>query len=215
VVELIVGIALLLVVASATFTALQAATNRQSADTSFAEEVRENQAAMARLTHDLRQATSFQSISANAIQFQMSVGGQTLNVKYTCGASDTLGSAYSRCARTQAVAPASPPSPGSTAGSSDIQHITNGSISTFCNTTGSATSGSVFFVSNPDVPNTDGSVLACDEAYEQLVGPQLRVPTYIQVLVKATAGGDQVKGGLTHLTVLQAGVFLPNSDSGA
>jgi hypothetical protein len=206
---------LTLFIAGTTMSVLNVATQAQSRDQSYAQEVTGTQTALARLIHDVRQATAFSQVSPNVIQFQMVVGANTYNVRYDCTASDSLGSAYRRCARTQAVAPAAPATAGSVAGALDIQHVANGTVSTFCTPTGSGTSGSVFFISNPTIPNTDGSLLACDEAYENLIGPQLKTPTYVGVQVNVPASGDLVRGGLNHQTVLSSGTFLPNSDSGA
>jgi prepilin-type N-terminal cleavage/methylation domain-containing protein len=214
-IEMLVGMTLTLFIAAATLTLLEAATRAQSRDQSYAQEITSTQTALARMVHDLRQATAFGLVSPNAIQFQMVAGGATINVKYDCTASDSLGAAYRRCARTQAVAPGTPPAAGTALGALDIQHVANGTLATFCNPLGSAPSGSVFFVSNPTIANTDGSALACDEAYENLIGPQLKVPTYVAVQVNVPASGDQVRGGLSHQTVLRNGAFLPNSDTGA
>jgi prepilin-type N-terminal cleavage/methylation domain-containing protein len=214
-VELLVAIAIFIVITSATLAVLDVAARSQSRDQAYAQEITGTQTALARAVHDLRQATAFQQVSANVVQFQVVANGSTYNVKYDCTAPDSLGSSYTRCARTQAVAPASPPAAGSAAGGLDIQHITNGGINTFCKADGSGPSGAVFFVSNPSINNTDGSTLACDEAYENEIGPQLKLPTFVQVLVKVPASGDLAHGGMTHLTVLKSGAFLPNSDSGA
>lgn len=214
-VEMVVAMAIVIPITFATFALLEAATRSQARDQSYAQEVTSTQTALARLTHDLRQATSFQLVSPNAIQFQLVANGTTYSVRYDCTASDSLGSSYRRCARTQAVAPSAPPAASSTPGALDILHVANGTIATFCNTLGTAPSGAVFYFSNPTIANTDGSGLACDEAYEQLIGPQLKTPTYVQVLVRVPASGDQIRGGLTHQTVLESGAFLPNSDAGA
>ena len=214
-IEMLVGMTLTLFIAGATMTLLETATRAQSRDQSYAQEITNTQTALARLVHDLRQASSFSLVSPNVLQFQLVANGTTVNVRYDCTASDSLGTAYRRCARTQATAPASPPAAGTALGAGDIQHVANGTLATFCNSSGTAASGSVFFVSNPTIPNTDGSLLACDEAYENLIGPQLKTPTYVAVQVNVPASGGLVRGGLTHLTVLKSGTFLPNSDSGA
>lgn len=214
-IEILIAMVLTLFIAGTTMTVLNVATQAQSRDQSYAQEVTGTQTALARLVHDLRQATAFSFVSPSVVQFQMVVNGSTYNVRYDCTASDSLGSAYRRCARSQALAPTAPAAAGSTAGALDILHVANGTVATFCNPLGTATSGSVFFISNPTIPNTDGSTLACDEAYENLIGPQLKVPTYVQVQVNVPASGGLVRGGLNHQTVLKSGAFLPNSDSGA
>jgi prepilin-type N-terminal cleavage/methylation domain-containing protein len=214
-IEMLVGMTLTLFIAGATLTLLEAATRAEGRDQSYAQEITSTQTALARLVHDLRQARSFQQIAPNAIQFQLTTSGTTYNVRYDCTATDSLGSAYRRCARTSAVAPTAPPAYGANLGSLDIQHVANGSISTFCNIGGSAQSGSVFFISNPSFPNTDGSGLVCDEAYETIIGTQLMDPTYVQVLVRVPASGDLTNHGLTHTTALQSGAYIANLDPGA
>jgi type II secretory pathway pseudopilin PulG len=214
-VELVVVTAVLMVIVGGCLAVLDGATSAEARDVSYAQEISATQTLLARLVHDLRQATAFQLVSPNAVQFQVTLRGTTYNVKYDCTAPDSLGTPYTRCARTQAAAPAAPPAAGAMPGPADIQHVRNGAIATFCTSDGTAQSGSVFFVSNPNVADTDGSTAACDEAYENLIGPQLHLPTYVQVLVQVPAGGDLARGGLTHTTVLKSGAFLPNSDAGA
>jgi prepilin-type N-terminal cleavage/methylation domain-containing protein len=216
-IELLVVLVMMLVVMIATMAALSAATTTQTRDQAYAQEVTATQTAVARLIHDLRAATLVLLVTPTKLEFQLPVSGTTYNVFYNCTAADSLGSGYTRCARTQAVAPAPPPTAGSKAGSLDIQHIYNNAgrgYSTFCKSDGSAPSGSVFFVTNSNIPNTDGSTLACDEAYEDEIAG-LAAPTYVQVQVQVPASGSLVRGGLQHFTVLSTGAFLPNLDAGA
>lgn len=214
-IELLIAMSIFLVITSATFAALEFVTKVQTRDQAYADEITTTQAALARLVHDVREATSFQLITPNAVEFQFAEGGTTYNVEYNCDASDSLGSAYTRCARTQAVAPTAPPAASSTVGALDIQHVENGAISTFCNAAGSAQSGAVFYATNPSIPNTDGSGLACDENYENEIARQLLLPSYLAIRVVVPASGDLASNGLTHQTVLQTGVYLPNSDAGS
>lgn len=232
-IELLVAMALTLVVLGAATFALQSTTRAQRRDQAYQQELQSAQAALARLIHDLREATSFSltpgaaptPVGPGLIEFQMPIAGQPgsyYNVEYDCAAPDTLGAPYTRCARTQAVAPALPPAPGSTPGPEDIQHVWNNPTNTgdlttgndyaaFCTTTGSAPSGSVFFVQNPNYPDPNTSPPPCDEAYELSVAQD---PDYVQVRVAVTAGGDLQSGGLKHLIVLQDGTYLPNIDQG-
>src|SRR5947209_13567964 len=215
-IEILIVMALMLVVASATMAALTGATAAQSRDQAYGDEVTSTQAALTRLTHDLRQATAITQVTPSALQFQILLGGLTYNVRYDCSAADSLGGSYRRCARTSAPASGTLPSPGSKAGPNDIQHVANGTSATYCNTGGTAQNG-VFVLANPAVINTNGSGLACDEAYETILANQLTLiaPTYLQVMVKVPASGDKTGGGLSHQTVLQSGAFLQNLDSGA
>jgi prepilin-type N-terminal cleavage/methylation domain-containing protein len=214
-VELLLVMSLTTVIVGVTLDALGVITRTQTRDQAYAQEINTTQAAFARLTHDLRQATAFRSVTPNAISFSMVEGGTTYNVAYDCTAADSLGSGHTRCAQSQAVAPALPAAAGSTPRSFDILHIVNGSTSTFCSADGSGQSGSVFFVSNPGIANTDGSNLACDEAYEREIASLGGGPTFVQVKVRVPASGDLASGGLTHTTVFRTGVFLPNLDAGS
>lgn len=219
-VEVLVAVLVLLVVLVPILGALVSTGRTQTRDQAYGQEIVTAEAALARLVHDVRGASSFQAVGPGLLKFQTTQSGTTYNVSYDCTAADSLGSPYTRCARTQAVAPAPAPIAGSTPGSLDIQHVWNNptnttggaSFATFCNSTGSGPSGGVFFVSNPNTPNTDGSTLACDEAYEDVVAG---LPTYVRIAIQVPAGGDLKRNGLTHLIVLNAGTFLPNSDAGA
>jgi type II secretory pathway pseudopilin PulG len=216
-IELLVVLVMMIVVLTATLTVLGSVTTTQTRDQAYAQEVMATQTALARLVHDLREASQILLVSPSKLEFQLLVNGTTYNVLYDCTAADSLGTGYTRCARTQATAPTTPPTAGSVAGSLDIQHIYNNAshgYSTFCNSGGSAPSGSVFFVSNSNIPNTDGSNLACDEAYEDEIAG-LAAPTYVHVQVEVPASGSLVRGGLTHLTVLSTAAFLVNLDAGA
>jgi hypothetical protein len=213
---MLVVMATMLVVAAATFAALESGTRAQARDQAFAQEVSDSEATFQRLQRDLRQATFFLSpVKPNSISFQMVQNGTSYNIAYDCTATDSLGSQFTRCAETQAVAPNPAPAPAATAGSLDIQHVSNGGVSTFCKADGSGPSGSVFFVSNPSIPNTDGSTMACDEAYELQIASLSGGPTFVKARVQITAGGSLATGGLTHQTVLQTGIFLPNLDAGS
>lgn len=213
-IEMVIAMMVTLVIVGITLDALGLITRTQSRDQAYAREITGTQTALARLIHDLRQAKVVQSVTPNSIRFQIVVGATTWNIAYSCTASDSLGSPYTRCARTQAVAPSLPATPGATAGSLDVVHVRNGATSTFCNSTGTGPSGSVFFVSNAGIANTDGSSLICDEAYENEIA-SLNSPTFVQVQAQVPASGGLVKGGLAHSTVLESGTFLPNLDAGA
>lgn len=210
-IELLLAAAITIVIAVAAGGLLVVGSNSQARNQAEAGTIASTQAAVATLLHDLRGAKAVTQVGPATINFLLSVGGTDYNVQYNCNAQDTLGAPYTRCARTQAVAPAPAPAAGPTPGSLDIQHVynnpTNG-YNRFCNTQGTAPSGAVFFVSNPQQPNTDGSGLACDETYETTVVAPL--PDYVQIRVQVPASGDTPRAGLTHFTVFQDGVFLPN-----
>jgi prepilin-type N-terminal cleavage/methylation domain-containing protein len=214
-IELLIAITITLIVAGTTLTALSLLIRTQARDQAYAQEVTNTQTGFARLLHDLRQATLFQSVTPNSIAFQMVSSGATYNVAYSCTAADSLGGSYTRCAQTQALAPSTPATPGAAANSLDIIHVSNGGISNFCNGAGTAPSGSVFFPSNPAIANTDGSTLACDEAYEREIASLSGGPTEMQVLVQVPASGDLTSGGMSHSTVLSSAAFLPNLDAGS
>jgi hypothetical protein len=216
--ELLTTMVMMVLLATATFAALNSTTKAQTRDQAYAQEVTSTQTGLARLTHDLREATEVLFVTPSKIEFQMPpIGGTTYTVLYDCTASDTLGTGYARCARTQSAS-GSLPAAGSTPGPEDIQHIYNDAangFSTFCNSDGSGPSGAVFLPSNPNFANTDGSTAACDEAYEQEIGSVADGPEYIQIQVQVPASNGVKHIGTTHLTTLTTGVFLPNLSAGA
>lgn len=220
-IELLVASAVLLVVLGVVMTVLVATSRTQARDQSYAQEVQTSQTALSRLIHDLREAQAPVTVGPGTIQFSLGIGGTTWNVKYDCTAPDTLGGSYRRCARTQAQAPNTPPAYGSTAGSSDLQHVWNNPANTsdlgsgddysaFCKSDGSAPTGSVFFAQNPNVTNSDGSNAACDQTYQLIVATS---PDYVQVRIQVPAAGDQTNSSLKHFIVLNDGTYLPNLDS--
>jgi type II secretory pathway pseudopilin PulG len=217
-VELLTVLVMMVLLMSATFAALNSTTKAQTRDQTYAQEVTSTQTAVARLVHDLRQATEVLFVTPSKIEFQMPpVGGTTYTVLYDCTASDSLGSAYTRCARTQ-TSSGSVPAAGSSPGPEDVQHIYNDAahgFTTFCNASGTAPSGAVFFPTNNNFPDTDGSTAACDEAYEQEIGSLVDGPLYVQITVQVPASGTLKNSGTTHLTTITSGAFLPNLSSGA
>jgi hypothetical protein len=156
-------------------------------------------------------------VTPSKLEFQMPSGSSTLTVLYDCTASDSLGSGYTRCARTQSTS-GLPPAASSSPGTVDIQHVHNNGangFTTFCNSGGTGQSGAVFFVANSNFARTDGSTAACDEAYEQEIGSVADGAQYVQVQVQVPASGARTTLGRSHMTVLSTGVFLPNLSAGA
>jgi|GEM_PF-3103341 len=233
-IELLVGMSLTLVIVGAASFALGATSRTQRRDQAYREEIQSAQVALARLVHDLREATSFvltpggapTPLQPGVLEFQMpnpAQPGTYLNVEYNCNAPDSLGPPYTRCARTQAVAPSLPPAAGSTPGPEDLLHVWNNPTNTsdltsgynyaaFCNTSATGPSGSVFFPQNPNIVNTDSSPPACDSSYELQVAND---PDYIQVRIDVPAGGGLTWNALKHHIVLQDGAYLQNIDWGA
>ena len=219
-VEMLISITVLLAALVPIFDVLVVGRHTQSRDAAYADELQTADVALNRMVHDIRGASSFQTVTPGLLKFQLKQNGTTYNVSYDCTASDSLGSPYTRCARTQAVAPTPAPVAGSTAQDLDIQHVYNNPTNTtggnnyanYCNATGSATSGSVFFPANANTANTDLGGLACDEVYENLVAG---LPTYIQIRLMLPANGGQTTLGYQHQIVLKAGAYIPNSDAGS
>ena len=211
-VELLVVTSMMVLVVWAAMTLLITSSRDQSRDQAYAQEISSTTSAMARLAHDLRQATKVVSASPNSIEFLMPVSGSTAvyDIKYSCTATDTRGAGYTRCARVQSTYPAPLPQVGSTAGSADIVHVSNGAISTYCTANGSAPSGSVFFFQNAVTPDTTPGAAACDESYVARIALN---PTYVGLRVVVPAAGDVVRlAALTHSTVLQDGAYMRNLD---
>jgi len=218
--ELVIAVGMTVVVLTGTLYALDATSTSQARYQNYAQEITSTQASLAHLVHDLREATKVLFVTPDKLEFQvpLKVGGVTTTwtVLYDCTASDSLGSGYTRCARTQSSS-GTPPAPGSTAGSEDIPHVWNNAsrYSTFCNTAGTAPSGAVFYVSSSNIPNTDGSTAACDNDYENTLGFLTNGAQYVQIEVDIPASGTLKRGGLAHNTVLKTATFLPNLSAGA
>ncbi len=216
-VELLVGMSMLVLILGATVRLLMSTSKAQARDQTYAQEVTTTQTALARLVHDLRGATQVLIVTPSKLEFQMPSGGSTLTVLYDCTAGDSLGSGYRRCARTQSTS-GIPPAASSQPGPVDIQHVYNNAANgytTFCNSAGTGQSGAVFFVTNSNFANTDGSTAACDEAYEQEIGSVADGPQFVQVQVQVPSSGARTTLGKSHMTVLSTGVFLPNLSAGA
>jgi hypothetical protein len=215
-VELLVVSSMLALVVGATLAMLQTTSAAQNRDQAYAQEITKSTAALARLTHDLRQATQIVSAGPNSIEFYMAatVSNATViyDIKYVCTAADSRGAGFTRCARLQSTYPAALPSVPATTGSTDIVHVMNGSLATYCATSGTAPSGSVFFYQNAAIADTNPSPPVCDESYVARVALS---PTYVQVRIAVPASGDLATAlhPMTHTTVLQNGVYMRNLDN--
>jgi type II secretory pathway pseudopilin PulG len=218
--EVLLTAVIMLVVLTATLYSLGSTTRTQARYQSYAQEITNTQGALAHLVHDLREATQVVFVTPDKLEFKvpLKVDGTTTTwtVLYDCTASDSLGSGYTRCARTQSST-GSPPAAGPTARSEDIQHVWNNASRywTFCNSSASGPSGAVFYISNSNIPNTDGSTAACDETYETELGLLVNGAQFVQIQVAVPASGNLTRYGMTHRTVLSTGTFVPNLSAGA
>jgi type II secretory pathway pseudopilin PulG len=215
-VELLVVISMLALVVGATLAMLQTTTAAQNRDQAYAQEITTSTASLARLAHDLRQSTQIVSAGPNSVEFYMpaTVSDTTVvyDIKYVCTAADSRGVGFTRCARLQSTYPATLPSIPATASSTDIVHVTNGNIATYCTSNGAAPSGSVFFYQNAAIADTNPSPPPCDESYVARVALS---PTYVQLRIAVPASGDLASAAhaMTHTTVLQNGVYMRNLDN--
>ena len=201
-------------VLGATFSFLVTSTREQTRDQAFGQEVASTQTALTRFTHDLRSATKIVSAAPDKIEFLLRDStGTTSDIAYDCTQPDSLGLGFTRCARRQSAFPAPLPAVPASAGSLDIQHVENGSITAYCASGGTQPSGSVFFYADPSVLDANASPPACDETYEDTIASL--APPYVQVTMKVPAAGDLKSGGLTHATTFATAVYLRNQDSGA
>ena len=153
VIELLVAMVMCLAVSGAAFSALETGTRAQLRDQAYADEVTTAQTGIARLLHDLRQATTILDAQPNRIEFLMPVQGSspqvTLDVRYDCGASDSR-TGFTRCARVQATQGTTLPAIGAAAQSTDIEHVANGTIATYCNGAGSGAVGLGVLLQQPE-----------------------------------------------------------------
>ncbi|GAC1438152.1 MAG: hypothetical protein NVSMB51_13540 [Solirubrobacteraceae bacterium] len=124
-IELLVVTAVLIVVVGATLALLDTGTRAENRDQEYAAEVAAAQVGLARMTREIRQASSVTSANPNSIDFFVTLGGQALHVFYECDFPN-VGTAYNECLRTSVAAGGSLPAPST--GAPVIPRILNGTV---------------------------------------------------------------------------------------
>ncbi|HWX74040.1 MAG TPA: prepilin-type N-terminal cleavage/methylation domain-containing protein [Solirubrobacteraceae bacterium] len=99
-IELLVACVIGVTVLSATFAVLLSSQQVQARDSEWALVLQEDRAGLARMMHDMRQATKVESAEAKtgSFAFSATIGGKSYKVKYECGVSQP-GTTYYECQR--------------------------------------------------------------------------------------------------------------------
>jgi prepilin-type N-terminal cleavage/methylation domain-containing protein len=125
-IELLIAMVAGIVVISATFALLESSQQVQARDSEWALVLQEDRAGLARMVHDLREATEVVEPSTGAaaasIVIKATIGGTKWQVKYECSVVQT-GTAFTECVRKAAEEGKSLPATGARVASD----ITNGS----------------------------------------------------------------------------------------
>jgi type II secretory pathway pseudopilin PulG len=102
-IELLVVLAMLVVVVGATLTLLEVGGRAASRDSQFAHAIADAQAGLARMVHEIRQASSVSATTPNSIDFLVMIGGQSQRVFYECDVAQP-GTSYNECVRLSVAA---------------------------------------------------------------------------------------------------------------
>ena len=95
-IEVVVAMALALVVFGPALSALESGQRVQARDTEWGLTMAEGRAGLARMAHDIRQASKIEEDSASAIYFLATLGGKSMKIKYQCNVAQT-GTEYDEC----------------------------------------------------------------------------------------------------------------------
>jgi hypothetical protein len=124
-IELLVVMAMLMVVVGATLDLLQVGTRTENRGQQFANEIADGEAGLARMAHEIRQASSVTATTPNSIDFLITIRGQARRVFYECDV-PRPSTAFKECVRLSAAAGTALPALGTAA--TVISRIANGTL---------------------------------------------------------------------------------------
>jgi type II secretory pathway pseudopilin PulG len=206
-VELLVVCSLLVVVVAPILLVLQATSGSQNRNQQWALAIQDGSSGLAKMMHEIRQASNVLVASPYSIEFDVAQNGQQEHVGYYCNVPQP-GTSYDQCVRVQAASvTAALPAPST--GAPVILRVENGSTGTYCNL--AAYSNAVFHYANGS--NPEGS--ACSEPTENQASI---APTLIRAAVNLPASGQLAAAqsrGLAHTIALTSAGYLRNLDVGA
>jgi hypothetical protein len=110
-VELLVASALALVVLGGVLSALETSQTVQARDAEWALTMQEGRVGLARMAHEIRQASKVEEAKASTIVFLATLGGKNWKIKYECSVSQP-GTEYDECVRLAAEEGTSLPGTG-------------------------------------------------------------------------------------------------------
>ena len=97
-IELLIVAVLSVGLLGGTFTLLESSQRIQARDTELALTLQEGRVGMARMVHEIRQASKVEEANANSIYFLATIGGKGWKIKYDCGVAQT-GTSFHECVR--------------------------------------------------------------------------------------------------------------------
>jgi type II secretory pathway pseudopilin PulG len=110
-IELLVSTALAIILLGATLGALASSQRVETRDTEWAQTLQAGRAGVARMAHEIRQASKVEKAEAGTIDFLATISGKSWHIKYECGVTQS-GTSYDECVRFAAEEPKSLPSVG-------------------------------------------------------------------------------------------------------
>jgi Tfp pilus assembly protein PilW len=120
-IEVLVASALAIVVLGGVLAALESSQRVQARDTEWALTLQEGRAGLARMAHEIRQASKVEKAEASTVLFLATVAGKKWEVKYECNVAQS-GTTYQECVRFAAEEGKSLP----TTGTPIVRDLTNG-----------------------------------------------------------------------------------------
>lgn len=110
-IEVLVASALAIVLLGGVLAALESSQRVQARDTEWALTLQEGRAGLARMAHEIRQASKVEKAEASTLLFLAAVGGKKWQVKYECNV-EQAGTSYRECVRLAAEEGKSLPASG-------------------------------------------------------------------------------------------------------
>ncbi len=97
-IELLMAVVLAIVLLGGTFAVLESSQRIQARDTELALTLQEGRAGLARMVHEIRQASKVEEANANSILFLATLRGKNWKIKYDCGVAQA-GTSFHECVR--------------------------------------------------------------------------------------------------------------------
>ncbi len=97
-IELLIAAALAITLLGVTLAVLESSQRIQARDTEFALTLQEGRVGLARMLHEIRQASKIEEANANSIFFLATIGGKKWKIKYDCGVTQA-GTSFHECVR--------------------------------------------------------------------------------------------------------------------
>ncbi len=111
-IELLVASAMAIVLLGATLTLLVSSQQVQARDAEWAQTMQAGRTGLARMAHEIRQASKIQTAEAGTIDFLATIGGKSWQIKFECGVAQPS-TTYDECVRFAAEESKSLPASGS------------------------------------------------------------------------------------------------------